>query len=350
MKIALIELSNSHEECLYSQIKFLKAQNNTYICLIVNEKLLEKIFYLNLVDEVKSIKFRSGLIRLVDLFVVWLHIVRQSYSKVIFNTAQSNNVRDILFLPFPKCVEFIGLLHNVKKLKKSFSQKIISNKIKKYFVLSDFLKKKALLIKNNDSDIESFYPIFFPNIRSDKINKKQDEKWIMVPGNVEFRRRDYRFLFNNLEKIKLHDNIKIYFLGFLKKETKEYDYVLKKIKQLDLHENIITFDRFIDVAEFYSLLEKSDYILPLIHNENSSNSPYFYKISGAFNLAFGFGKTLIMHKQFENFADFQENSIFYNNENLINVVNTSNNTQKVYQNAKWAFNYQKTKYLNFINK
>lgn len=350
MKIALIELSSSHEECLYSQIKILKSDASNEVHLIVNESLQKSVSYHDLLDKFTAVKFRSGFKRVFDLLILWKLIQKESYDKVILNTAQSNNIRDFFIMPYSSKIDFIGVLHNIKKLENSFSQKIISLRVKKYFVLSDEFKEQVLKLNKRHLKVESFYPIYFPNISTNLEVKIMDDLWITIPGSVEFNRRDYQLIFESLQKTKLNRNIKILFLGRLKKTSSEYEYISKKIQELKLENNIILFDRFIENDEFYSYIENSDFLLPLIHLNPDKNSAYKYKITGTFNLAIGFKKPMLLHECFKNHDDFINNAIFYNDDNLISMLNkvSPNEIEHAFIDKKWNFETQMNKYIKFI--
>jgi hypothetical protein len=119
----------------------------------------------------------------------------------------------------------------------------------------------------------------------------------------------------------------------------------------------VTFDNFVPHDLFRSYLEKSDVIMPLIHPSKKEFRQFKgLKISGSFNLAFAHKKPLLCDKEFEEYEDFRENSFFYSNSQMVDVTNrlaedSSLIKNKIlYKNPKWDFEFQRKKYVEFIEK
>lgn len=346
MKIAIVELSISHEECIYSQLSFL--QNNQFkVSLIVHPVIRNQISYDNLVSNIDVINFDK--FKKINSLKEQIKIVKKlsTFDKIIFNTASSSKqLRNISLLLLFFKVECIGILHNTKKLKNSFTQKIISCKIKKYFVLSDYLKQNAEVNKSKIS-VESFYPIYFPKIHEKKIKKNKNEIWFCIPGRVEFSRRNYLFLVDQLEKKEISKNIKFLILGNI--NTKEGLSFKRKIDDLDLTDYFVFFERFIENATYYSFIKASDYILPLLKQEDYSYLKY--KISGTFNLAYGFKKKIFFNEFYKSIPDLNSNGISYNKENFSQKLNSIDllKIDELYSDKKWHHTYQLNKFIKFIN-
>ena len=124
IKIALIEVGAMHDECLYSQIQFLKHKNHkvTLFChadlepRIKDFPDLSKIIYLDLSSKIKK-------------YYAWYKIRKylkdKNFSKVIFNSAERNILKLIYFLPTK--IECIGTIHNADKLiKQDYQKKYLS--------------------------------------------------------------------------------------------------------------------------------------------------------------------------------------------------------------------------------
>ncbi|AUC84883.1 hypothetical protein CW731_06070 [Polaribacter sp. ALD11] len=346
MKAAIVELSKSHEECVFSQISFLQEDNNDDVSLFLHPAIKNQITYLNLANNVSIINFDE--LKGFKSLQYQLNVVKElsKFDKVIFNTASSSKqVRNIVFFLLFYKVECIGVLHNTKKLQKSFTQKIISLKIKKYFVLSDYLKDKVR-ISNSKIKLESFYPIFFPKFKSQNIEKKQGEVWFCIPGRVEFSRRDYFYLIHQLQKNELSAKIKFLILGNI--NTKDGIAFKSELERLNFESYFIFFNEFITNELYYSYIEKSDFILPLLKRKDFSYLNF--KISGTFNLAFAFKKIIICDDFYKNITDLNENGIFYSEESFTEIISNTNNfvIKNTYSDKKWHYNFQYKKYINFI--
>jgi hypothetical protein len=346
MKIALVEFSESHEECIYSQLLFLK-EKNIELDLVVNAKLKPQVNLYS--DLVKTIIYTSNkelnFFEKITFDLKWSSKLSK-YDKVIFNTCNgSKRIRNISLLLKPFKTECVGILHDTGKLRKSFTQNLINLKVRKIFVLSDHIKKED----STRNKLESFYPIYFPEYNKIDINKSTNT-FVCIPGKVEFKRRDYKLLIKIAKETKNTQNLKFIILGNI--NTKDGISLQKEIFANNLEDKFVFFNTFIKNDEFYSYIEKSDYIMPLLYSDDKDYLRS--KITGSFNLAYGFKKTLIVHEFYEKISDLKESSIFYNNSTIketfeknIFIQNSKNNR---YKNIKWDFEYQKEKYTRFINK
>ena len=129
-KVALIEVGDFHDECLYSQVLFLQ-QEDIEITVFANNKLKSRIKNLSNFAEIEFLDLSSKFKKYKCWFRMWKKIVFGGYSKVIFNSAESNIYKFIQF-PFPNRIELIGTLHNGQNLLSKAKQKYVSKKLKKY--------------------------------------------------------------------------------------------------------------------------------------------------------------------------------------------------------------------------
>lgn len=356
-KALIIEIGGSHSECIYSQAGFLN-ESGYNLKLICSQNLSERIKKLNLNNEVEYFNFGNStaddwrLLR--DLK---RSIISKGESAVIFNTAGGNLIRNLLSFHYPAGIKFIGVLHDLGKLKESFTQKLINRKIRRYFVLNDYLKEDhpgALKIR-----VESFYPIFFPDFGKIELNKNEDVLWVCIPGNVEYSRRDYISLIDCLKLDKINPNVKFVLLGSSNHFNSDAADLRKRINDIGLQNQFIFFDGFVEESLFHSYINESELVMPLIHKDH----PFFKeingsKISGTFNLAFAHKKPILCEESFDKFEDFRENGIFYTRNDMIKLINKIADNKKIidelnpqrYSNPKWSFNFQKEKYISFIEK
>ena len=349
-KVGLLELTTYHEECLYTQALFLKEAGYD-IHLFIHPKLENQIAdYKALFIEIITIESTSKtfFIKRILRFFKLHKIIRQNKFKfLIFNTASSKKEVIVLSFFLKTHLECIGVIHNLKKIKSSFSQKLINRSIKKYFVINDYLLKSTE-IDNKTLSFESFYPIFFPKYETLDLVKPQNELWITIPGGLDFNRRDYITIAKAISK---NSNVKIYILGKIDRKNEETISFLKYLESNNIHDKFQFFDEFIPNNLFHSYLKKSDYILAPVLMKNDSYIKY--KITGAYNLAFTYKKPLICPKQLEVIPDLKNNSFFYEDteslSRLIDRLSNVNESDKVfYQSSKWSFKNQQNKYINFL--
>lgn len=354
MNVAVIEFNNYHQECLFSQINFLKA-NHSKVTLIVNPKSKKNIAsYSNLIDNIYYYDKKASfffLKKLFLLFKLYRFIINSKFDKIIFNTASSSKTLIFISLLLKLShVECIGTLHNLKKMKSSFSQKLINVTIKKYFVINDFLLS-SYHIKNPNIQLASYYPIFFPEYKSISINKPENEIWISIPGEVNFKRRDYSILIDSLMKMQKKDHLKFIVLGKVNAIPKDCDVFLNLLNKHGLKHYFITFDAFVENDLFFSYLKVSDYILANL--QITDDSYLKYKISGVLNLAFGLKKQLIAPSHLNIINDLKHNTLFYNSsEDLSEKLSSSIKAEEksaFTSNKKMDFEIQQKKYIDFIN-
>lgn len=348
-KIALVEMGGSHDECLYAQVRYLKADGH-HVTLICNSSLQSNVEYFDGLDDVHYIELRSGLKQWVDLRIIRGILKKGQFDRVVFNTAQGNVLKNLFLLPKLKKSKLYGVIHNLRKLQNSHSQKVITRNLDGYFVLNDYLIDQVDPEVKKSVNLHPLYTVFYPEYPSKELEKGENEIWICIPGQVELSRRDYDALFNSIEKTGIKENIRLLFLGRCEHADGDGTYIKKRVADLGIQQNVVLWDSFIETDEFYGMLKASDYILPLIHPQHDSYSLYEYQISGSFNLAFGFKKPLLMEESFSNYKDFKNTSRFYSASNLMEVVNGLENSSKedFYSDLKWNFEELKRSYLQAL--
>ena len=339
-QVILIELYPYHIECLYSQILFLKSAG--YQVTLICDKRVESIigeFSLNL----KIVFYDFS--KLISFVSLRSFILQSNTEKVVLNTAQGNRALKFLSQWFPRRIHFFGILHNTSKLKTSFGQKIINRNVKSYFVLSKYVYLSAQQYKN--ISFQYFNPAFFPTFESQKSEAphKGDEMWIVVPGSLEYKRRDYDFLINFSKNASL-DNVKFILLGNSDKgDGKE---ILDKLKEYQLEKYFTVFSGFVPNYLFSYYLRKADFLLPLINPGLSEFNSYTkYKISGMFPLSFAYHVPLLCHRIFqEEVIGFDYPALFYNSDRDLRDILSKGKPKEIINQV--SFEDEKRKYISFI--
>jgi len=348
MRTAIVELRASHEECIFSQLRFLKDAGHR-VTLILHPALAPQIKdYQNLADELVYIDFDKA-----DFFTKlqrqWqLFGILRKFDLLVFNTAHSysvlRNLSQLLRFVSTRCV---GILHDTKKLHSSSTQRLISKKVKKYFVLND------MLLPTDPSadpiEVQSFYPIFFPKYEPVP-TYKQNEIWIGIPGRIDYGRRSYDFLIDVLAKIPNLKRVKFLILGKVDATDPAGKRLYDSLKDLGRPERFKMFHSFIPNEEYHAYLAACDYIMPLLTQKEEYLE---HKISGTFNLAFAHKKPMLCHTFFQDIPDLKENSLFFDAETLpklISDIDTKNTASPAsYADPKWNYRFQQKRYIDFIN-
>lgn len=326
MKVLVLEMGGSHIECVYSMVHFLYLKNCP-VHVACNKRLLP---YLTEPEKL------AGLMELPDEFSktaqitsflqIRKYIQRHGIDTVIINTTEITIIRNLSFF-LPKRINGIGIVHNARKLEKSFTfTKILSKKLKKFFVLGDYLLsqiKPDLVFK-----VTSFYPVYFPPVRQLTIVKPAGEYWIVIPGEADETRRDYVMLLDAIKNnVSLPAQIKFIFLGKYKLQA-VIDNTAKQEDWWTTH--ITSFDDYLEYDQFHSYIQQADFILPLMkieHNDFYGNN----RISGSFNLGIGYHIPFLLPETYQQNKDLQPFSFYYSNmKELIGLVQrmAENNTER----------------------
>lgn len=305
-KAALIEFNTWHSECLYPQLLFLQSAgyNVTLFCDERQQKNISDI------AGMASSAVYLDMKKIRSLLKVRRMILDQHIDIVILNTAQGNKALKFSLLPFPKRIEFLGTIHNLGKLKSNLGQSIICRKVRKLFLLADYLMNSVPACKYK---IQPYSPCYLPDYPEADIEKPQDQIWAVVPGSIEYKRRDYDYLLHVAQNPDFPSNVRIIILGNSNKG--EGPQFIEKINRLGLADKFITFNHFVSNSIFYTYVRKADFLLALINPDSAFADDYIHKkLSGTFILSKAVGKNLLIHSMFANLKDFDYPSVFYDND------------------------------------
>jgi len=351
--VALIQICGSHDECLYSQYRFLNEEGFD-VHLIISENLISRIEHYDDNLNVLSLEFNNKLSNdIAKLYKIRKYLINNNIDSDIIHTASNEIISKLVYF-IPQKIKIFGIIHSLKKLTTSFSQTLINIKIKNYFVINDYLHKYAPNLKN--TKFSSFYPIYFKRSRIE-IEKDGRDFWVAIPGSIEFIRRDYLGLIHNLEHREIPKNLKFLFLSNSKSKYSDAEKIKDLIKNKPYNDNFIFFDEFIMPEKLAAYLKKSDLILPLLNPGVANYKDYLNnQISGTFNLSFGFSVPMILHPDFIIIDDFKISSFFCGDNDFVDTILKFNNDREILQQKsseiksykKFNFNLQQAKYLDFI--
>lgn len=310
---------------------YLKQCNVHVAC---NQKLVSSLIETGKIKTILSLPDEISKKAQFKIFFQLRKYIRQNrIDTVIINTVELTIIRDLLF--FLPSLNFVGIIHNARKLEKSFTvTKLVSRKVKKMLVLGNYLMDKikpAPVFKT-----ASFFPVYFPSPTNVNLTKPKDEYWIVIPGLATSARRDYTKLISEIANgDSIPASFKFIFLGKYELE----DIVNKEIKESNWwKQHIIMFDGFVDYNTFHSWLNLSDIILPLLKIDDDD----FYgdsRISGSFNLGLGYKKPFILPLSYKKNTDLLPYSIYYEGmDELINrlqeFINNKNEQERIDKNYR----------------
>lgn len=348
-RIAIVEIGGSHDECILSQVIALKNSGCWVVFCSTKEMYERNVHFSKWFDEFHEIILPKKMMG--DFFAMrnlnkWFS--KNGISKVILNTAQGGHMRN-LCLTSHRNVQFFGILHTTKLLEGSFTQNLISKKVKHYFVLNETLKQK--IVPPKGMTIHSFYPLNYPSF-SKVIEKPTDEFWVTIIGGVEFRRKDLKGFISFAKSTP--DTVKFIFLGKSDASHNDVQQFHRLLEEHNLLSKVTLFDTFIDQETFDAYLKKTDGILPLVHPDTPSADEYFNRqISGAINVAFSYGIPMMIHEAYKNWTDFQSGVQFYNLSNqleqFVDLMQRKKEFEEALQlNPTFSKDFQQEKFAGVI--
>lgn len=307
-RVAIFEIGGSHDECILSQVMALREAGCWVVFCGSQDLYLRNVLFKDWFDafhEVTLPKTMLGDFSAMHNLNKWLK--KNEIDVLIANTAQGGHVRN-LCVTANRRTRFVGIIHTIKMLQGSFTQRLISRKIKQYFVLNDTLKKAVTPISKG-LQIDAFYPLDYPRFDTAVMNKQGFQ--VTIVGGVEFRRKDLTGFMDFAEKVS--KEVHFVFLGKSDVSRTEVQQFVADCEKRGVASNIRFFDDFVDQQTFDAYLRNTDCILPLIHPGTPSADEYFSRqISGAINVAFSYGIPMLIHEEYRNWEDFSRGCLFYN--------------------------------------
>jgi hypothetical protein len=323
-KVIIVEFYNSHSEVLYSSVEFFRmSEYEVHLWLNDVQKYNSELTPYVTLNYHKS---NSHLSRILFILNLIMYIRKHNIGMVFVNTADGLQVRNFCMASMLFKYEVSGILHIADRLLKSTTQKIISRKLKKYFVLSHYILKNIEVLNIPQLKFGVFYPLII-NYKIKGLKKSDDKLVISIPGEISPHRKSYFGLIEILKKHKdkIPSNVIFELLGTVR--IKEGKAVIDRINEYGLDNYFLLYNKFIPDDKYYERCELADLIMPLIHPDVDNFENYLkYQITGAYDIAYTFNKPLLMHSSFKTIDDFKGISLFYNEDNLIEVIkNISSN-------------------------
>lgn len=310
-KVLLVELGDSHNEILFTQTEALR-ERGIPLGLFLEERLRARVHPAVLAGAPVEFHPCAGLAaQLRAALRIRALLRRERYTHVVVNTASGNAVR-VLSLALPRAVRAVGVVHDVCKLTRSGTQRFISRRFKDYLVLADHLVPAT---PPPGLRVGAFYPIAFPEraVAAPGAAPAEDGPLrIVIPGNVSYARRDYPGLLALWKALPDGERrgLSIELLGNV--DAGDGPDLVARLRREGLEEAFVLHRGFVPEERFYARLAAAHLVLPLLHPDTPDFEGYLRcKISGAFNLAYGFQKPLLMHTRFRAIPDFQRTAVFY---------------------------------------
>lgn len=302
--------------------------------VICSTKAVNAIEYLKEYCQVITYNFE----KLFSYLQLWLYLIKQKNDlTIVINTAQGNRTLKFMLLPLLKKMKLFGIIHDLNKIESSKGQKLITRKIFKYLAIAEYLDNSSIAKKHK---IKAINTSMFPRFNTNDIIKNDNEIWIAIPGNIEVKRRDYHWLIEVCTKHKLDQNIKFILLGNSNKG--EGNEIVNSIIEWKLENHFIWFNSFVNQDLFNSYIQKSDYLLPLLHEKSSEYLNH--KISGIFSISESFSKPMILHSNYKPLGFYYCCTFYSSTEDFINLISVKPNIDC----KPFEFEKNRLKYLEVI--
>jgi hypothetical protein len=345
-KVLLVEVAGSHDECLYTQMEALREESIDFL-LAVDAKVAARI----LAPEDRIRVLRSGDESSWKVGSNLLNLIRDYQpDRVVFNTAQGSIIRNVALRSLFSKTEFIGLIHTNRKFQGSFTQALISLKIKKYLFLAQFLHETIHAAKGIQTTF--FYPLDFPGGQAE-IHREPQGRLVIV-GGVESRRKDLDGFLILLEQLPAHE----WHFTFLGKSDNNSDEVAKfkrKLLEIGRESQVRLFDDFVSHQDFAAVMNTADFVLPLIHPNTPSADQYFKnQIPGAMNVALAWKKPLLVHTHFSGISELAPAAFYYELSDFkericaIDQLRYASKVQEMKERESYTSNYNRKAFIRFL--
>jgi hypothetical protein len=330
MNILILELGGSHSECIHTAIHYFHAENHR-VFLSCNVFLQEQIIeqhklsgYLPLPEKTNGLANKIKIIKQLRLYMK-----HNKIDVLYFNTLDISWIRYLVFL-LPTCKK-AGILHD--------SQKITRSLYFKYFAILSRLKILTLSTYKGHIPrgikVQKFLATYFPKTNIKVAIKPTKDFWVVVPGAMDFVRKDFLPFLDYLSKYGIDKNIYFIFLG------RKSEQLINKEK-IEINPNLANIlyfeEKYIEYGKFHAYMEQADLILPLFPLDICHSFYGKSRISGAFNLSLAYCKPIFLPIHCVN-EDLKNIAYYYKDmEDMFSqITHLAKNTQHILE-KKTAYN------------
>lgn len=347
MKVIVAEFGSWHDECLYSSC-YMFSQLGHEVVLAANSRLRSRVAtsLSGVTSEQHYFDFGSSLAGLRELWRFRRFVLASGASMLHINTAQGSLAWKFFLLPLPRRIAISGVLHNVAKLRGSVGQKLITRRIDRYVLLSDLLVDAYRATGCRVPSVVS-YAIFQPHSEAvdASVCKPAGERWLVVPGAVNYHRRDYETLL----QLSLPEGVRVIILGNINREDGPDFRARLAALPAAAQAHFMLFDSFVPNATFEAYLQQCDYLLPLVHTACNGLGKYLTdKISGTYNLSVIYRRPMLCPLTLQPYGAMADVALFYDREDAASLsallregqLDKKEAEADLFRSPKWTFAYQ----------
>ncbi len=344
--IALVEVGGSHDECLLTQLQALNEFGCDVVMVCTQDIRERNPAFEPLVSHFHIVRFSgSKTNRFQEVRRALRFMEQEGVTRAVLNTAQGDLIRNLAVLALFSSIEFTGIIHTTRKLKGSFTQRVIHRKVRKYLLLSEYLLSTVPAPK--DIRLDYFYPIVFDGIRE---RESHEGLPVAIIGGVERRRKDIDGFCRMLEQ--LDNSVHFTFLGKSDPSHPDVQWLEIRLQEMGRRHQVTLYHEFVSHEKFNRQLAKTDFILPLVHPDTPSADQYFRnQISGAMTVAFGYKIPLLVHEAYAHIEEMKFASFYYSLEKfgeVLNAADTGSKQEEMENAPACSPEIQKERFRNFV--
>lgn len=300
--ILILELYKCHYECTPGFSKYFIDLGYNVDVVMYNYGKTTFCFF----DEFKKIRlFPFNSINEIRKNSHYLSIAFQDYKLIFIETT------------WPNYFELYKILNslNIKKTVYVFHHIDFVN----LMPFKNQLKSYQIVSLGNFSIGNQINPHYFGNFKQ---RNKNNITTFFITSTIK---RNYKYIVSTFKKIKQKNmSYRIIVVG----KTKTFS--LKNIPE-NMKKNII-FKYYITYAELYKEVYNSDFIIINLDPNNKADEDFTkIRVTGSAQLAYGFLKPVLIHKQYSNFYNFNyTNSLIYDHLNFTKTIKKAINMDTKY--------------------
>ncbi len=308
MNTLIIEFNTWHAECLPPVIHLLASHsdNITLICPTSTFNALTPIEQHQVRHVPSHGRGLPAALRVMRL-ILSLHP-----DQLYLNTAQGSGALWLSLLLSLSHIPLIGTIHNLSKLQSSLGQRLISRRLSAYYILAPYLLPHIQQLTSHPTHI---LPTL-PDKGDTSIPLPPDTSLAIIPGSVDFNRRDYTSL---IPLAQSHPDLTFVILGDISRhDGPQLLSLISTLSHIILNPSLpvslphptprfILFSHFIPRHLFDAFLRSAKYLLPLIPPAHT-NLYLTRKVSGTFVLSARFQLPLLIPPALTPLADFYPTS------------------------------------------
>lgn len=289
--ILILELNKYHHECTPGYSKYFIDLGYS-VDIVMHHLGIDSFSLFQEIQNIRIFAFNE-IKQIINKFKYFPFIIKR-YNYVLLQSTDKKKKNLYIRLGLLNLNNLIYVFHDISFADMSYS--------------SYFNKNRIWTIGNMSIGLQ-VNPHYFGNINIK--NKNKIIRFFMTST----AHRNYKYIIDSAKRLKQENFIfEIIITGRAKKlNSKRIPKILK---------DIFIFKHKVSYIELYKDVESSDYIIIPLNPKSKNDIQYkTIKVTGSIQLMYGFIKPVIIHEEFSNFYNLNDNnSLIYDDFNLYNII------------------------------